>query len=41
MNDLVIAVDWNNIWSFKKDLIKNDSSYLSLSVKRRKDIETI
>jgi|JI10StandDraft_1071094.scaffolds.fasta_scaffold981686_1 hypothetical protein len=41
MNDLVISVDWKNVWSFRKDVIKNDSSYISLSMKRKKDIETI
>ena len=41
VNDLVVAIDWKNAWNYRKDVIKNDSSYVNLSTKKKKDIETI
>lgn len=41
VTDLVIAVDWKNTWSYRKDVVKSDSSFLNLSAKRKKDLETI
>lgn len=38
VNDLIVAVDWKTTWSFRKDVIKNDISYLNVSGKRKKEI---
>jgi hypothetical protein len=41
VNDLNIAIDWKSPWAYRKDVVKNDSTYLNLSIKKKKDIETI
>jgi hypothetical protein len=38
INGLVIALDWKNNWSYKSDIIRNHSSYVNLSSKKKKDI---
>jgi hypothetical protein len=40
-NDLVVAVDWKNPWCYKTNVFRNHSSFLNMSGKRRKDIETV